>query len=409
MNWRSYLKIYLSKNGYISGSKNNPVGLFNVLQKQASLLWKREKHNQIGGEVSYELQSNGFYKIGNKIYVNKDEYDFLNNFIYKVLPSVKVNNNYLGYEAIISLQLLNKGSFGISYKFIDDENNNYVLKLFFPHIYVYEIESIKNELKMASIISYNTTSDEIAKTYALFNIYNNQTLPEDLIPSGLRKLLKPVFVGGLIMEQGLGDLSRSYYDYMIDVDNISKVPNTTPIDMLVYFLIKLSKGLIYLGKKEFVHGDIKPDNVIVTKCDTFGIKPKFIDFGSLTKMVRGKAKYLAGTLLYTSPEFRMTKSHIDQKYDVWATTLTVLLFFNVITEKQLINIYIETEPVKLRGYHEQIINIVKTKLPILIGYKPKKYNINVLLKCMSVSKDQRFTPTQMYTALTQEAIRMNTP
>ena len=87
--------------------------------------------------------------------------------------------------------------------------------------------------------------------------------------------------------------------------------------------ISLAKTLIsmeeYLLKFNLVHGDIKPENIIVIQRDGKRIF-KVIDFGSITEIFSIASK--AGTPSYLAPE-RFTGSAINEKTEIFSIGVTL--------------------------------------------------------------------------------------
>lgn len=73
----------------------------------------------------------------------------------------------------------------------------------------------------------------------------------------------------------------------------------------------------YLHEKNIIHGDIKPENVVLTK----GGPAKLCDFGSASLF--GQQRSNSGTLEYLAPEAVLNFPQ-NHKVDVWA--LGILLF-----------------------------------------------------------------------------------
>ena len=68
-----------------------------------------------------------------------------------------------------------------------------------------------------------------------------------------------------------------------------------------YFISQVCQGLDYLHKKDIVHLDIKPENIVITK--TGGRDIKIVDMGSAIKLVEGaKVRAMVGTPEFVSPE-----------------------------------------------------------------------------------------------------------
>ena len=83
-----------------------------------------------------------------------------------------------------------------------------------------------------------------------------------------------------------------------------------PVQEVVYLLEQIGKGLRAMHRKEIVHQDLKPDNIMITRDGVV----KLIDFGACyvagvaeiaTPFMRDKA---LGTVDYSAPEVAMAKS-----------------------------------------------------------------------------------------------------
>ena len=86
---------------------------------------------------------------------------------------------------------------------------------------------------------------------------------------------------------------------------VFNIPNN---EKNIWQLIKeLANGLSYLHSKEIIHGDMKPDNVLLCKIDHRTANTKLADFGSslyktLTNTDKYEAKYYEGTEGYKPTE-----------------------------------------------------------------------------------------------------------
>ena len=85
---------------------------------------------------------------------------------------------------------------------------------------------------------------------------------------------------------------------------------------LAKLLLKMSQFLL---KYDLVHGDIKPENIIIIERDGKKIF-KIIDFGSITEIYSTSSK--AGTPSYLAPE-RFTQSAINEKTEIFAIGVTL--------------------------------------------------------------------------------------
>ena len=90
----------------------------------------------------------------------------------------------------------------------------------------------------------------------------------------------------------------------------------------ISYAIHIAEGLRAAHRKEIIHRDIKPGNIMITMDD--GVK--VVDFG-LAKLagvtMLTKAGATLGTAAYMSPE-QTQGTHVDQRTDIWA--LGVVLY-----------------------------------------------------------------------------------
>jgi serine/threonine protein phosphatase PrpC len=85
---------------------------------------------------------------------------------------------------------------------------------------------------------------------------------------------------------------------------------------LAVFLLKMSQ---FLSKLDLVHGDIKPENIIVTKRKE-KLVFKMVDFGSITEAYSDVSR--AGTPSYLAPE-RFSQAPITEQTEVYAIGVTM--------------------------------------------------------------------------------------
>jgi serine/threonine-protein kinase len=97
----------------------------------------------------------------------------------------------------------------------------------------------------------------------------------------------------------------------------------------VQVLLPIADALAAVHDGGFVHRDIKPDNVFLSRENHGRIQPKLIDFGLAKFPQTGPTSVLTGggvlgTPEYMSPEQIIEASSVDRRADVWA--FSVVLF-----------------------------------------------------------------------------------
>ncbi|MDC0933175.1 protein kinase [Arcobacteraceae bacterium] len=172
--------------------------------------------------------------------------------------------------------------------------------------------------------------------------------------------------------------NRSYRYYVqeaidgIDLKTYLKKRNLHIDDalLLAKTLLKMSE---YLLKFDLVHGDIKPENIMVTQRDGKNIF-KIIDFGSMTEIYSLNSR--AGTPSYLAPQ-RFEGKSINESSEVFAIGVTL---YESLTGKFP---YGEIEPFQTPVFKEP-----KT---------PKKFNNNIplwlesiILRSISIDEDIRY-------------------
>jgi len=146
------------------------------------------------------------------------------------------------------------------------------------------------------------------------------------------------------------------------------------IDDAVKMAQKLLQMSEYLLRKDLVHGDIKPHNIIVQKDENEALTFKIIDFGSITEIFSTDSK--AGTPSFLSPQ-RFQNEAISETSEVFALGVTLYL---ALTKKYP---YGEIEPFQTPTFKE--------------AQKPSKYNSNipdwldsVILRAIALNKERRY-------------------
>lgn len=146
------------------------------------------------------------------------------------------------------------------------------------------------------------------------------------------------------------------------------------VDMSVelsVFLLKMSQFLIRL---DLVHGDIKPENIIVTQRKG-KLVFKMIDFGSITEAYSNVTR--AGTPSYLAPE-RFKQAPVNEQTEVYAIGVTL---YEVLTQKYPFG---EIEPFQTPSFEK------KVKEPSKLNAKIPKWLESVILRALEPDTDKRY-------------------
>jgi len=142
--------------------------------------------------------------------------------------------------------------------------------------------------------------------------------------------------------------------------------------------IELAKTLLnmsqFLLRNDLVHGDIKPNNIMIAKDDDENLEFKIIDFGSITEIFSSNSK--AGTPSYLSPE-RFKGESISESSEIFSIGITLYL---ALTEKYPFG---EIEPFQNPTFKE-------AKKPSLYNKNIPDWLDSVILRSIAVDKTQRY-------------------
>lgn len=84
-------------------------------------------------------------------------------------------------------------------------------------------------------------------------------------------------------------------------------------------------GMSWLAEREYVHRDLKMQNILIAKSERGDYKAKIADFGLARKMKDTEGQ-VAGTIVYMAPE--AFEGHCSQKTDVYSFAFIMLHTFN---------------------------------------------------------------------------------
>lgn len=139
------------------------------------------------------------------------------------------------------------------------------------------------------------------------------------------------------------------------------------------FLHRAEAHLLHLG---LVHGDIKPENILVYQRDgEAGVEFKMVDFGSIVEIFSSNSR--AGTPTYLAPE-RFSDSVINESTEIFSIGVTL---YWALTGKFP---YGEIEPFQTPTFKSP-------KRPSVINKNIPLWLDSVIMRSIAISPDQRYT------------------
>ena len=154
---------------------------------------------------------------------------------------------------------------------------------------------------------------------------------------------------------------------------IQKKPLSVDMSVeLMIFLLKMSQYLIHL---DLVHGDIKPENIMVTERKGKMVF-KMIDFGSITEAYTDVTR--AGTPSYLAPE-RFKQAPVNEQTEIYAIGVTL---YEALTKKYPFG---EIEPFQTPSFDKKIkeLSLLNPKVP--------KWLESIVLRALDVNTDKRYS------------------
>ncbi|HIP28013.1 MAG TPA: bifunctional protein-serine/threonine kinase/phosphatase, partial [Sulfurovum sp.] len=141
---------------------------------------------------------------------------------------------------------------------------------------------------------------------------------------------------------------------------------------LSIFLLKMSQ---YLIKQDMVHGDIKPENIMVYTSKNDKTSFKMVDFGSITEAYSDVTR--AGTPSYLAPE-RFKQAPVSEQTEVYAIGVTL---YEAMTQKFPFG---EIEPFQTPSFEKNV------KEPSKINAVIPTWLDSVLLRALESNTDKRY-------------------
>ena len=169
---------------------------------------------------------------------------------------------------------------------------------------------------------------------------------------------------------------RYYIMAFVEGDTLKEFTAKKPLSVdltveLALFLLKMSQFLI---KHDLVHGDIKPENIIITRRKG-KLVFKMVDFGSITEAYSNVTR--AGTPSYLAPE-RFMQAPVNEQTEVYAIGVTL---YEALTGKFPFG---EIEPFQTPSFDKSI------KAPSKENAKIPAWLESVVLRALDPNTDKRY-------------------
>jgi serine/threonine protein kinase len=100
-----------------------------------------------------------------------------------------------------------------------------------------------------------------------------------------------------------------------------------PAPQAFSILLAVAESLAYAHKREIIHRDVKPGNILIGR----GFIPKIVDFGVAVigdDASKSGHRRVAGTRGYMAPEARWCRGTVDPRADIYSFGMTVLETFS---------------------------------------------------------------------------------
>ena len=204
-------------------------------------------------------------------------------------------------------------------------------------------------------------------------------------PLALEEFIKEAWYAKQVHHKAFGEAwvpehrtARYYMMELIEGVNLQDYVKNRPITVdsainLAKFLHKAESYLLTLG---LVHGDIKPENIIVyKKSDEVGVDFKMVDFGSVVEIFSLNSR--AGTPSYLAPE-RFSAQAINESTEIFAIGVTL---YWALSGKFP---YGEIEPFQSPAFKQ-------AKAPSTYNKNIPHWLDSVIMRSIAIDTDERYT------------------
>lgn len=253
------------------------------------------------------------------------------------------------YDDFKFINIIGNGAFGVIWK-VEYIKTNYIYAIKVIDIYKFMkvtgdfryskiSDIINNEINSLETLSaYPECNKNISCIYGHFE-YNNKIY------------IIMEYIDGLSLDIKIKQIYNDFGIYEVN-------------NFVLYFLVNISKILKFIHDRNIVHGDIKPDNILIENNNNIVL----VDFGVSCIINSDLCKIKSGTLGYMSPELknRLPKT---SKVDIWAVGIILKNFVEIynihdIFINRLIEYTLVDNPLK-RPDATKLLNYIHNS----IGYK----------------------------------------
>ena len=342
---------------------------YNTIQNINTISMQNNKRNNINGELFWN------HKTGNIIQILEGKTRQVNSLFAKIKKDQRHTNCKLMECSEITELIYSKWEYNIAepnktmLTFNDFTPISFLGKGGFASVVLMEnsLTKMKHAVKAISKLNINEKKiDMISREKKILKELNNQFIVKlhYNFQDPLNYYLILDYIDG-------GDLYNLIYTNKHLVQNIS---------VLKYYFHQLIIGIDYLHGNNIIHGDLKLENILLSKTGQI----KIADFGSAIKVENTTqiTKSLTGqTPLYISPEQIYSKTK-NQSNDIWALALIVYEIY-----------YLDLPWKNYNTMNDLMINILHTDIEL----KSPDETLNSLFCSMTIKSDyrDRFTSKQI--------------
>jgi calcium-dependent protein kinase len=150
---------------------------------------------------------------------------------------------------------------------------------------------------------------------------------------------------------------------------------------VIYIMFQILSAMNYCHNMNILHGDLKPDNILIKKSECGLCRVKICDFGTSHIFKKGeKQKEAVGTLNYMAPE--VLKEKYNQKCDLWSCGVTMYI---LLTGKK---------PFLGRDDIEVMSKILSNSYDKNLINKYNRYTKDLLSKLLEINPKKRLSAEQ---------------